>query len=51
MWTALRDLFGSLTPTGRFWLAVAILAALLALLIVMLLRGVDVSPLWAILGG
>ena len=52
MWTALRELFaGSSAPRGRFWLAVVIIAALLAVFVTMTVTGVDLTPLWALLGG
>ncbi len=51
MWTALRDLFGGLSPRGRFWLAVVIVAALLAIFVTLTLTGVDAGPLWSLLGG
>jgi hypothetical protein len=50
MWSALRDLFGALSPAGRFWLTVVIVAALLAVFVTLTLRGVDAGPLWALLG-
>ena len=51
MWTALRELFANLTPQGRFWLSVVIIAALLAVFVTMTVTGVDLTPLWALLGG
>ena len=51
MWTALRELFANLTPQGRVWLSVVIIAALLAVFVTMTVTGVDATPLWALLGG
>ena len=52
MWNALRDLFGSLSEKGRFWLAVAILASLLVVFILTTLTGGDVAGiLKGLLGG
>ena len=51
MWTALRELFANLTPQGRFWLSIVIIAALLAVFVTMTVTGVDLTPLWALLGG
>ena len=51
MWTALRELFGGLSPAGRFWLAVVVIAALLVVFVTLTMRGVDAGPLWALLGG
>ena len=51
MWSALRELFGGLSPKGRFWLAVVIILTLLAVFVTMTMTGVDVTPWWAILGG
>ncbi len=50
MWTALRELFANLTSRGRFWLSVVIIAALLAIFVTMTVTGVDLTPLWALLG-
>lgn len=49
MLNALRDLFASLTPTARFWLALAILAALLLVIALLVCTGGDLAPVWAIL--
>ncbi len=51
MWGALRELFGGLSPRGRFWLAVVIILALIAVFVTMTVTGVDLTPLWAIVGG
>jgi hypothetical protein len=50
MWSALRELFGGLSPAGRFWLAVVIVAALLGVFVTLVMSGVDAGPLWALLG-
>ena len=50
MWSALRELFGGLSPAGRFWLALAVIAALLAVFVTLIVSGVDARPLWALLG-
>ena len=47
----LRELFGGLSERGRFWLAVVIVVALLAVFVTMIVTGVDATPLWAMLGG
>ena len=49
MLTALRQLFSSLTPTGRFWLALSLVAATLTVIILLTLTGHNLDPLWAIL--
>jgi len=51
MWSALRELFGGLSPRGRFWLAVVMVVALIAAFVTMTVAGVDLTPFWAILGG
>ena len=51
MWSGLRELFGGLSEKGKFWLAVVIIAALLAVFVTMTVTGVDLTPLWALLGG
>lgn len=51
MLTALRELLASLTPGGHFWLALALVAALLAVFFALLLTGSDLAPLWRLLGG
>lgn len=51
MWPALRELFSSLSPKRRFWLAIVIILALLALILTITLTGSDSTPWWAILGG
>jgi hypothetical protein len=51
MFTALRELFTGLSPRGRFWLAVILILALLAVFVTMTVTGVDATPLWALLGG
>ena len=51
MWSALRELFSGLSPRGRFWLAVVIILALLAVFVTMTVTGVDLTPFWTILGG
>ena len=51
MFASLRDLFTGLTPRGRFWLSVVIILALLAVFVTMIMTGVDLTPLWALLGG
>ena len=51
MWSGLRELFGGLSERGRFWLSVVIIAALLAVFVTMTVTGVDLTPLWALLGG
>lgn len=51
MWTSLRELFVSLTPHGRFWLAVVIILALIAVFVTITVTGTDSAPFWAILGG
>jgi hypothetical protein len=54
MWAALRELFANVNPRGRFWLAVVIILALLAVFVTMTVTGVDTTtlfaPLWALLG-
>ena len=50
MWSALRELFAGLSPRGRFWLAVVLILALLAVFVTMTVTGVDLTPLWAMLG-
>ena len=50
MWSALRELFGGLSPAGRFWLALAVIAALLGVFVTLIVTGVDAGPLWALLG-
>jgi hypothetical protein len=50
MWSALRELFSGLSAAGRFWLAVVVVIALLAVFITMTLAGVDAAPLWGLLG-
>jgi hypothetical protein len=51
MWSGLRELFGGLSERGRFWLAVVVILALLAVFVTMVVRGVDLAPLWGVLGG
>lgn len=51
MWSGLRELFGGLSPRGRFWLAVVIVVALLAVFVTMTLAGADLTLLWRLLGG
>ncbi len=51
MWSGLRELFGGLSERGRFWLAVVIVVALLAVFVTMVVMGVDLAPLWGVLGG
>ena len=51
MWSGLRELFGGLSERGRFWLAVVIILVLLAVFVTMTVTGVDLTPLWALLGG
>jgi hypothetical protein len=51
MWSALRELFASLAPQGRFWLAVVIILALIAVFVTITVTGADLTPFWAILGG
>ena len=51
MWSGLRELFGGLSERGRFWLAVVIILALLAVFVTVTVSGVDAGPLWALLGG
>jgi hypothetical protein len=51
MWDALRELFGGLSMRGRFWLAVVIVLALLAVFVTITVTGVDATHLWALLGG
>ena len=50
MWSALRELFGGLSPAGRFGLALAVIAALLGVFVTLIVSGVDAGPLWALLG-
>jgi hypothetical protein len=50
MWLALKELFGGLSAQGRFWLAVVIVLAVVAIFITMILTGVDAAPLWGLLG-
>jgi hypothetical protein len=50
MWGALRELFTGLSPRGRLWLAVALIAAVLVVFVTMTVAGVDATPLWALLG-
>lgn len=45
MWSALRELFGGLSPRGRFWLAVVVVAALSGVFVTLTLAGVDAGPL------
>ncbi len=47
----LRELFGGLSERGRFWLAVVIVVAVVVVLVAMMRMGVDVGPLWGMLGG
>ncbi len=49
MVSMLRELFASLTPKGRFWLALAILAAVVGVIGVLIYTGGDLAPFWAIL--
>jgi hypothetical protein len=55
MWSGLRELFGGLSEKGRFWLAVVVILALLAVFVTMTVTGVETTtlfaPLWALLGG
>jgi hypothetical protein len=51
MWSGLRELFVGLSERGRFWLAVVVILALLAVFVTMTVTGVDLAPLWAMLGG
>ena len=51
MWSGLRELFGGLSERGRFWLAVVIVVALVAVFVTMVVTGVDLAPLWGVLGG
>jgi hypothetical protein len=51
MWSGLRELLGGLSEKGRFWLAVVLILALLAVFVTMTVTGVDATPLWALLGG
>ena len=51
MWSGLRELFGGLSPRGRFWLAVVIIVALIAVVVTMAVTGADSAPWWAIVGG
>lgn len=51
MWNAVRELMTSLTPSGRLWLAIAIIAALVATLIVLVYAGQDPGPLFRLLTG
>ena len=44
-------MFGGLSERGRFWLAVVVILALLAVFVTMTVTGVDLAPLWAMLGG
>ena len=37
MWSGLRELFSGLSPRGRFWLAVVVVVALLAVFVTMTL--------------
>jgi hypothetical protein len=43
-------MFGGVSERGRFWLAVVIILALLAVFVTMTVTGVDLTPLWALLG-
>jgi hypothetical protein len=49
MWMVLRELFGGLSARGRFWLAVVLVLAVLAIFVTMTATGVDATPLWALL--
>lgn len=49
MWSALRELFAGLSPRGRFWLAVVLILALLAVFVTMTAAGGDLAPWWAML--
>ena len=51
MWGALRELMAGLSPRGRFWMAVAVVAALVVALIVLVYAGLDTGPLFKLLGG
>jgi hypothetical protein len=51
MWNGLHELFAALSPRGRFWLAVLIVVALLAVFVTMTLAEVDTAVLWRLLGG
>jgi uncharacterized membrane protein YhaH (DUF805 family) len=51
MWSSLRELFSGLSPRGRFWLAVVLTLALVAVFVTMTVTGADSAPWWAILGG
>jgi hypothetical protein len=55
MWMALRELLGELfagmSMRGRFWLAIVLILALLAVFVTITVTGVDATPLWVLLGG
>ena len=51
MWGGLRELFGGLSPRGRFWLAVVIILALVVVFVTMAVTGADLGPWWGVLGG
>jgi len=51
MWSGLRELFSGLSPRGRFWLAVVVVVALLAVFVTMTLAGTDTAALWRLLAG
>ncbi len=50
MWTALRDLFSSVPPQHRLYLAIAIGALLLGTLGLLAVLGLDLTPFWRLLG-
>ena len=50
MWTALRDLFSSVPPRQRAYLAIAVGALLLGTLGLLAILGLDLTPFWSLLG-
>ena len=50
MWTALRDLFTSVPPQQRLYLAIAVGALLVGTLGLLAILGLDSTPFWRLLG-
>jgi len=50
MWSALKDLFASVPPGHRLYLAIAIGALLVGTLGLLAVMGLDLAPYWALLG-
>jgi hypothetical protein len=51
MWSVLRDLFASVPPRQRAYLAVAVGCLLVGTLGLLAVLGLDLAPFWAILDG